>query len=162
MDNLGYSDDGVPQQDREMRYNWLWIIQRSNNANRLTANMTIVVFDRRAHLYTPPKSEDVFTGITFTPGTSSVSVPGSPDIRAGGWVMDATISTVPGGNIRHANFYRVSALNPDPNIPGNTILELQSPIKTPSDNGGAYTNGTLLVMRGVSGVYTRPPLTPGD
>jgi hypothetical protein len=159
MDGLGYDENGAPTADRELRYNWLWIVQRPINQNRLSANLTVVVFDRRAHLYAPdPGSEFVFTGVTFTPGTTSVTVSGNPDIKPGAWVMDASVNVTlptPRPAIRHAYFYRVTAVN------GGT-LELQSPLKTPSDgNSNAYT-GTLVILRGVAGVYQRPMLTAGD
>jgi len=165
MDGLAYDDDGRPvnpaaptSADRELRYNWLWVVQRTN-ANPFAASLTVVVFDRRAHLYAPAGSEQVFTA-TANVGTSSVALSGTPDVKPGGWIMDATVTQISAGGpwIRNANFYRVTAVN------GNT-LELQSPIKTPttalSPAPGSYT-GTFVVMRGVSGVYVRPPLSAND
>jgi hypothetical protein len=160
MDTLGYDDFGNPTDEREMRYNWLWIIQRPTNSSKFAAaNMTIVVFDRRANLYAPLGSEAVYQNVLATPGTNSLIFGASPDIKPGAWIMDATVyhplaPTIGRPGIRHANFYRVSAVN-------GQQVELQSPIKTPTDNGGAY-NGTFVVLRGVSGVYSRSPLTSGD
>jgi prepilin-type N-terminal cleavage/methylation domain-containing protein len=163
MDGLGYDDDGRPLNpagtgaDRELRYNWLWVIQRTNNANKLAANLTVVVFDRRAHLYAPVGSEAVFSTVAngAVPGTSSVTLTGSPDVKPGGWIMDASVN-VPGRPlIRHANFYRVTSVS------GNT-LELQSPLKTPTDNNNTPYTGTFVVLRGVSGVYPRPPLSASE
>jgi hypothetical protein len=158
MDGLGYSDDGVPNPDREMRYNWLWFLQLPDKTNRFTANMLIVTFDRRAHMYAPAGSETVYqsTLLGTTPGTSSVTFTSAPDIKPGGWVFDLTVGTG-ASKMRNMNAYRVTAVN------GNT-LELQSPIKNPTDtiNSSLPYTGTFVVMRGVSGVYTRPPLTPGD
>lgn len=76
MDGLGYDEFGSPVDanglaDRELRYNWLWIIQRTNNLNKLTANLTVVTFDRRAHMYAPPGSEAVFNNVAFDPNPLS-------------------------------------------------------------------------------------------
>jgi len=161
MDTLGYTDDGVPTDDREMRYNWLWVLQRPNINSPYTANMTIVVFDRRAHLYAPTGSEAVYSGVTATPGQSSLTFGSAPDIKPGAWIMDGSNTTVASINtgatitIRNANFYRVTAVN-------GTQVELQSPIKNLSDNSATPYSATFIVLRGVSGVYTRSPLTAGD
>jgi len=166
LDGLGYTDDGQANQ-REMRYNWLWVIQRPTNRNQTTATMTVVVFDRRAHMYVPNGAEAVAPGVTsFAPGSTFISVNGAPDVKPGGWVMDATVGT--GANtangaarprIRHANFYQVVSVTPNG---ATTILEVQTPIKTPTDNDKSPYNGTLTVLRGVSGVYVRPPLNSGE
>jgi len=160
MDTLGYDEFGVPTDDREMRYNWLWVVQLPNCSNAKTANMTVVVFDRRAHLYAPTGSEAVYPVATVNPGTTSLVFSSAPDMKPGAWIMDATVysaanPTVGRPGIRHANFYRVTAVD-------GVNVELQSPIKTPSDNNNAAYTGTFVVLRGVSGVYSRPPLTAGD
>jgi hypothetical protein len=155
MDGLGYNDDGVPTTDRELRYNFLWVIQRPVNQNRFTANLTIVVFDNRPNLFAPVGSEQVFNNVPVTPGTSSITLGSVPDIKPGGWIMDASVGIPGRPGIRHANFYRVTAIN------GST-LELQSPIKAPSDNINAAYTGTFVILRGVSGVYQRPLLTAGN
>jgi type II secretory pathway pseudopilin PulG len=172
-DSLSYNDDGVPQNpvstlaEREWRYNWAWVVQRTNR-NPNAATLTIVVFDKRAPLFTPAGSEVAF-GANFTPGSTTVVVTGTPDLKPGGWVMDATVGIVtnfspPGPRptpLRHANFYQVVSVTPGG--AGTTNLELQTVVKAPSDTGfnpsasAGYT-GTLVVLRGVSGVYPKPPL----
>ena len=163
MDTMGF-EEGVPNGDRELRYNWLWVLQRPNVADRNTADMTVVVFDRRAHLHATLGAEDVLTA-TATPTASSVTFPATnaqTKIIPGTWIMDGTVynpnaPAIGRPGIRHANFYRVTAVvrNADDSL----SVELQTPIKTPSDNGGAYT-ATFVVWRGVSGVYVRTPLKP--
>ncbi len=164
MDGLGYDDDGRPVNpvsnnvDRELRYNYLWVVQRSLQQNTSSANLTVVVFDRRAPLFAPPGSEAVFSNsASFTPNSTTVVVNGSPDVKPGGWVMDASVGNVSGRPlIRHANFYQVVSVTPNG---ANTILELQTPVKTASDNSPNQYTGTLVVLRGVSGVYARASLT---
>jgi hypothetical protein len=150
MDGMGYDEfgrafdpGGNPSADREFRYNWFWIVQRTNNANKTAANLTVVVFDKRAHLHAPPRSEEVFAA-TF-----------SPDLRAGNWVMDATVAQEPAGNwVRHAHLYRVARVEPQG---ANTLVDLETPVRRLDGSPNPYT-GTLVIVRGVSGVYARTPL----
>ena len=160
-DTMGYDQDMRPTPDREYRYNWMWIIQRPLNSNRYAASMTVVVFDNRPHLFAPAGVEVLFSA-GFTPGATAVLVNhaanAGPDLKPGAFVMDATVN----GRIRHANPYQVVSVTPDPADPTKTTLELQTPIKTPTDNNPAFYNGTLVVLRGASGVYTRSPLASGE
>jgi len=189
VDSLGYNDNGTPTNDLEMRYNWLWVLQRPemtmnstnsnpqnqnpnnnlyNNANGLSkVNMTVVVFDRRAFLYPPSNVQgfEIVMGATFTTGLSTVTISNAAsqaalDLKPGTWVMDATIN--PAANpfpIMQANFYRVVSVV---QVNGQVNLELQTPIIPPVGYpplGFSYP-GTLVALNGVSGVFVRPPLTP--
>jgi hypothetical protein len=169
MDGLGYDDDGHPRTDRELRYNYLWVIQRSLNANQYSAGLTVVVFDNRPNLYAPAGAEGVFstTASGVVPNTNSVTLldnaAGPPDVKPGNWIMDATVdpSGVAGGGtrIRQANFYQVVSVSPGLMGANTTTLELQAPLKQSTDpRVGSYT-GTFVVLRGVSGVYVKPPLS---
>jgi len=170
-DGITADDNGNPTPEREFRYNFLWVVQRPRNADRFHANLTIVVFDRRAPMYVPPRSEQVFHNVTFNPGQTSLlleHIPGvSPnqlEIRSGDWVMDGTIYDPSSGiavdrpGLRHAYFYRVTAMT---ETTTGTLLEIQPPLRTPADGNLASYRGTLILLRGVSGVFVRHPLT-GD
>lgn len=186
VDSLGYNENGTPTNDLEMRYNWLYVLQRpqaafdytsatppgpNNNLYNSTGlsmmNMTVVVFDRRAFLY-PPSSVPGFETVlsaSFTTGLTTVAI--SPanalqalDLKPGSWVMDATIASPQNAYpIRQANFYRVVSVV---ELNGQVNLELQTPISPPvgySPLGFTYT-GTLVALNGVSGVFVRPPIVP--
>jgi prepilin-type N-terminal cleavage/methylation domain-containing protein len=159
-DTMGYDDDMRPTPDREYRYNWMWVIQRPLNSNRYAAYMTVIVFDDRAHLFAPPGSEALF-GARFEPGQTAVTVNHAannpPEVKPGAWVMDATIVAANRPLIRHANPYEVVSVTPVSAT--QTILELQTPVKTPTDNNRAGYDGMLVVLRGACGAYTRSPLT---
>ena len=180
MDGLGYNENGTPSTsggavERELRYNWLWVIQRPDNSNRNTASMTVVVFDKRAFQYAPQNAEAVFpsggtqaTTIAMVPLSTTIQIPttqGIPAVQKGGWIMDAT----PG--LRHAIFYRVVSVTDNPNnvmviagiptVVPTTDLELQTPIRRLDGGTGPYP-GTLIFMAGVSEVFERPNLTPND
>ena len=166
-DTVGYDEDLRLTADREYRFNSMVIIQRPLNRNQFAANMTIVVFDDRPHLFAPQGVETVHSA-TFTPGTTVVTVnvpPANLEVVPGNWIMDATVLpptvTAVTPLVRHANPYQVVSVNPDPNNANVTLLELQSPVLTTDTSTlpRAYT-GTLVVLRGVAGVFPRPPLSP--
>ncbi|MBX9622196.1 MAG: prepilin-type N-terminal cleavage/methylation domain-containing protein [Gemmataceae bacterium] len=150
-------DSGVV--DREYRYNWLWVIQLPRVGDSNTATLTVVVFDKRTHLFVPNLAEAGLTA-TFTPGQSAVTVPTTQGVilAKGGWVMDGTILPAsPGPLTRHAQFYRIVSATDD--AAGNTVLELDRPVRRLDGTTGQYT-GTLVVLAGVSEVFERPNLTP--
>ena len=169
MDGLTFGENGdVPSttntaEMRELRYNWMWVLQRPVNRDRHTVRMQVVVFDRRVHMYAPPKSEDVHGGVTFTPGDTMITgVPLSAEVRKGTWIMDATID--PARGLRHAEFYRVVSVTEGAN---SYTLEVNRPVVRAdgltsfvTPNPYAYT-GNLVVMPAVVEVFERPMLTGG-
>ena len=169
-DTVGYDADLRLTPDREYRHNAMAVAHRPLNINRYAANLTIVVFDNRPLLFGPAGSEAVFANTTFTPGATAITVNhaanAGPNLRRGNWVMDASVNPVqPVGLparflIRHAFFYQVVSITPVSTT--QTVLELQTPIRTPTDNNMAAYNGTLIVLDGVSGVYQRRPLAAGE
>ena len=190
MDGLTYTDGGnVPGgvDMRELRYNWLWVLQRPVQRDRYTVRMQVVVFDKRVHLYAPPGTEAVLgPNVTFVPGTTSITnVPGTAEVRKGSWVMDGTVkntsdpvtptagATGAGSPpaaprvirpLRHAEFYRVTSVT---EVGGTYTLEVHKPIVRADGYSFAarpeeyqYT-GTLVVMPTVVEVFERPTLTGG-
>lgn len=158
FDGMGYDKQtGAPDTssgtiDRDIRYNWFWVLQKpSSNASPAEAKVTVVVFDRRAPMYAPAGSETVYTPTTATPGVAQVSFAAGqvPPVQKGGWLLDATVVTtnsltnpttffVPSGTadadpsatvplVRNAHFYRVvSAIE---NAAGGLDVELEVPLK---------------------------------
>jgi hypothetical protein len=160
LDGLYYDDFGKPTGERDMRYNFAYLLRQPNASNPKVCEMTVIVYDNRAHLYVRPNSEVVLrtnarpglTSLTFQLGSNDIS-----SIKAGTWLMDATVNPTPQrARLRHAFFYRVVAVNE-----ATGELELQTPIKPPSDNFDVknYYPATFVVLHGVSGVFVRPNLT---
>jgi type II secretory pathway pseudopilin PulG len=181
LDSLGYNENGTPTPDREMRYNFLWVLQRPqmmtemtsispnnlyNSNNTSITNMTVVVFDRRPPQYPPASFQgfEVVMGASLTTGSTTVAISAANsaqalDLKAGSWVMDASSNNGVSPPIRQANFYRVVSVV---QAGGVVNLELQSPIAAPTGYPplGFTYQGTLVAMSGVSGVFVRAPLTP--
>lgn len=121
LDGLGYLPTGAAnnnpsttnQIDRDLRYNWLWVIRRPDNFQRFNVEMTVVVFDKRAHMFAPPGAETVHAP-TFAqpmlppsaafpggvPGQTRLTFtnPDVPKVQKGGWLMDATVTTFDASN----------------------------------------------------------------
>lgn len=166
MDGLGYDENGRPSPDRELRYNWMWVVQRPDNREKLKADMTVLVYDRRANMYAPAGSEGWFQTLgVVLPGSNTVSLSFnagvSPDVKPGTWMVEVTDPllniTLPPNKVRGANFYQVVSSKPN----GLSLdIELNIPFKKANDSVvlGAYL-AKFVVLRGVTGVYQRPPLT---
>jgi type II secretory pathway pseudopilin PulG len=174
---------GVVQ--REMRYNWLWVLQRPNNRDRNTARMTVVVYDKRAHLFAPNSAETIFNPTFANPGQNDTRLQFStnapvPPVRKGSWLLDGTVIArqYPSGGgqawgsfVRNANFYRVVSVTTDNNV---VDVELATPLRADSlspaaPTGAAWTNTVIqpaerqfYVLSGVSDVFERNPLTAAD
>lgn len=188
LDGYGYDEGGVPLSvtgvaggtfERDLRYNWMWVLQRPDNTDTNTAKMTVVVFDKRAFQFAPAGAEQVFPSgaqpiqqIPMVPGSTVIQIPktqGIPLVQKGGWIMDAT----PG--LRHAIFSRVVSVTDNPNnmwtigpstvnVP-TTDLEIQTPIRRMdgrSDPVADAYGGTLIYFAGVSEVFERPNLRANE
>jgi hypothetical protein len=162
QDDVEFGEDGLANNangiSRTGRYTWSWVLQRPTQGNRLTTNMTVIVYDQRAYKFARNDEETAYTVevnpalnaalVGFVPGATTVSfrydtaanLP-APLIRAGQWIMDGTITPWdrasgqprPQPPMRNANFYRVTAVT-DSNPGGTTgiiTLDLQTPIKSP-------------------------------
>jgi prepilin-type N-terminal cleavage/methylation domain-containing protein len=179
LDGLGYDTNGAAvnssnQVERDMRYNWLWVLQRPSNKDQRTVGMTVVLFEKRAHLYIPRtrNPETAYNPLIATIGETHLQFPGTIPAQKGGWIVDVThtrvnntggaaAGTVPG--VRNCNFYRVVSAVQNGNV---TDVELQVPLKSDSVSGTPPTlfpqQRTFLVMDGVVEVFERAPISPLD
>ena len=168
LDGLNYDQDGIVQQGvgmRELRYSWLFVVQRPVNRDRYNLTLDVIVFDKRHPLYAPPGAESVYWAV-FTPGRTAITnVPTTAEVTKGSWVMDATV--IPGTTIRHAKAYRVVGVTEVADAGGaiTYTLELDKPVRrvdgrSSDSNPAAFAyNGTLVVLKGVFAVLERPMLT---
>ncbi|HJZ55256.1 MAG TPA: prepilin-type N-terminal cleavage/methylation domain-containing protein [Gemmataceae bacterium] len=172
LDGLTYNSDGLPASngpytaERDMRYNWLWVLQKPVTRDRNTVRMTVVVFDRRGSYATDetPFPNAVSTAkVPLRPNATALVLPATSGVQKGSWIMDATPQDTGLPTplptpvwLRHANFYRVVSVTDA--SPGNVNVELETPIKR-SDGGSTAYPGTVIVLAGVSEVFSRPNLT---
>lgn len=170
LDGLTFNEDGaVPGgfDMRELRYNWLWVVQRPVNRDRYALRMQVVVFNQRVHQYPASMTETVYRTAYTVGSTTITGVPTSAEIRRGSWVMDATLETSADGDgvtraKRHAEFYRVVSVDEN-----TGTLEVHKPIRRAdgltvgTNNAPLSWTGNLVVMPSVVDVYERPLIGPG-
>jgi len=136
LDGLGYNTFGLSDApgtqlsppppipstvDRETRYNWLWVLQQPDLNSSTSANMVVVVFDKRTHLFAPPTAEQLFTPVAV-PGSNaglvgstqvSFTQGSAPPVQKGDWLMDVTVTHMDCG----ANVYIPNNPPPIPSLP---------------------------------------------
>jgi hypothetical protein len=142
--------------EREDRYTWAYMMHLVDASKVQTGtwlpsyvNCTIVVYSGRPQSVV---NENVYQNVSLAANSNTIQLNygGSrPSIRAGGWVLDATVVDATGAVDPHGDFYRVVSVTDDP-VSANTVnLELQTPIKHNS------TAGVIIVMEGVAEVFEK-------
>ena len=164
---------------KELRYNWLWVLQRPNNGDQTLSRMTIVVFDKRSHLYAPTSAEQAgYTPIAAAVGSATVSFATGTEpagLRKGMWLLDGTTTydSYMGttlqyySKIRNANWYRVVSVTPNG---AQVDVELHQPLKpdtktrfvpnttTPIPDA-LFNERRFIQLAGVADVYEKAPLS---
>ncbi|MBN9520627.1 prepilin-type N-terminal cleavage/methylation domain-containing protein [bacterium] len=157
LDGMGYDKaTGAPDTssgtiDRDIRYNWLWILQKTQSSSQ--AKMTVVLFDRRAPMYAPAGSETVYTPSYAEPDKTQVSFAAGqvPPVQKGGWLLDATVVT--------ADFIT------DPTNPAYVVPSKADGVPPPSapPNFQAWVrNANFYRVASVTQEHTRPRSTAGS
>lgn len=182
LDGTGYDANGravnaAGQVERDMRYNWLWVLQRPNNRDRKTVGVTVVVFDKRAHQYLPRgrNPETAYNPSIAQVGQTRLTFASAVPVQKGGWIADVTwtasfvvsgqgATAVRSPGVRNFTFYRVVSVTENG---GAFDIELQTPLradaKSQRDNRTVNaTDRRFLVMDGVSEVFERSPISPSD
>ncbi|HYH65830.1 MAG TPA: prepilin-type N-terminal cleavage/methylation domain-containing protein [Urbifossiella sp.] len=165
LDGFGYDLNGQPTTvgggttiDRDLRYNWLWVIQKPD-AGAAPTNVTVVTFDKRAPGYAPTGTplETVWTPEVAAVGQTLVTFKGRydnntvPTVQRGGWLLDCSIALIDRSSpvgpkavdfagsanrdltkhqpwIRNAHFYRVVSVAENTTV-GGIDVELEVPLR---------------------------------
>ncbi len=168
LDDMNFEiDTAVPvaNLERSGRYNWSAVIQRPQNAPNNTANLTILVYDKRSPSYVAPNEEQRFvltaeetaalpyTLKSYNTGSAGMTLgyrAGSarPTVTKNRWVMLHTASN------KAISFYRIISVNDE------TADELQLELQTPVSVDHADTTTTrAIVFGGLAEVFERPLLS---
>jgi hypothetical protein len=169
LDDIRFGTNGTPdlstgEVEREGIITWAYLLRRPRANVATDVEMQVVVFNKRPIRLsqdTAQPNEYAFSAafdtsankvtLSWNPGNGQAA----PQIRTGGWILDATIETAANGNpVPHGFFYRVT----DVNDLGNNTMELQV-------DGGfrefaqGQTNltGTVIIMDGVAEVFYKGP-----
>ena len=163
---------------RNSPYSWGYTIRRPISSDRSVVESSIVVFDSRSLSLTANLNlgEYVYPKEAyFNPNNSTVVVgpftaPNGPPIRAGNWIMDATVyKTAAGAGSQHNYWYRVLATQ-DVTVGINTyaVFEIQGVIRgfsnfpnamvaDPTNAASTAYQGTVVILDGVAEVFERGP-----
>jgi hypothetical protein len=179
LDDIEYGPDGYPADTnqtgaadpvvRNGRYNWAAVVQQPNVQNPTTADLKILVFERRTPGVAPADAEAAYTigpataNVLYPPfqvGSTQVVIPDVLDnlkIRVNGWIMDGTVSNDPTSVTTAAVNTAAGTVTMPVHVgirnaqfyriqaitedPANnrTIVELNTPIRPPT--GGAGVGG---------------------
>jgi len=147
---------------RDPRYSFAYMVRLPNPSLLIAGNVTVVVYSGRP--IPPPASlpgeyayalsnSTTYTGTggtyAATQNTITISSTSQPNVKPGGWVLDATMSDTSNGP--HGYFYRVTdVVN---NGDGTYTLQLQTNLRvaiTPSGNAGQ-----IMVLDNVVEVFEK-------
>jgi prepilin-type N-terminal cleavage/methylation domain-containing protein len=160
LDDINFVETAQPDLStgavqRESTISWAFLARRPRRSIPSVVDVSIVVYNKRPLRLTTglnPK-EDAYAAVYDT--TQNVIqltwTTQQPTLRAGDWVLDATIEPFNGRPRPHGFFYRLT----DVNATGAKTLELR--VATPFREftpGGQY-NGVVMVLDGVSEVIEK-------
>lgn len=150
--------------EREYKFQWAYMLQRPTTADTdpTKVDLKVVVFKNRP-LLLAGVTERLYAG-KITSGQSNVvtidwsAVGTYPQVRPGGWILDATLTPVGGVADKSArsNFHRVVAMK------DISSSEVEIEVQTPFGGSGAVVinNLQIIVMEGVAEVFRRGPGRP--
>ncbi len=142
--------------ERYGQFSWAYLLRRPRTAEESVVDMEVVVYSGRNLQL--PLGESVYWGVSFDPSTTLVQVDYSggekPDVRKGGWVLDATLTAIgansgtPGKPDPHGFFYRVVGVSDV--SPTVVALELQN-----KPRKATGPEGVLIVLDNVIEVFDK-------
>jgi hypothetical protein len=158
----GLADLSTGQVEREGGYSWAYLLRRPRRPSTDVVDMSIVIYNQRplrlaggvnptenAYNAVFDNTQNVIT-LTWNPNQGQTQ----PALRAGGWVLDATIlpSPVPGKLPQpHGFFYRVTEVVQTG--PNTVQLSCATPFK--EFPAATQTNGVVMVLDGVAEVIEK-------
>ena len=170
--------------DRDVRYNWAWVVQHQGDP--ASANVTVVVYDKRAFEFAARGYETVHIPNAAQRGQSRISFARGtePVVQKGGWLVDVTVTTLdyqnnvyipptappappkgspqPRPGVRNAQFYRVVSVT---DTGTDVEFELDSQLradtgddsdKSTGNTGLNVTNRRFAALAGVAEVFVLP------
>jgi hypothetical protein len=169
LDDIRFANNGTPdlstqEIEREGAITWAYLLRRPRANVATDVEMQVVAFNKRPIRLsgdTAQPNEYAFPNAVFDTSANKVTLswnPGlgqaAPQIRTGGWILDATIETAANGNpVPHGFFYRVT----DVNDLGNNTMELQVDGGFREFAQGTTVTGTVIIMDGVAEVFYKGP-----
>lgn len=178
LDDYEFERVGSPQRipgelsfpnTRDLAYSWTYMMQRPKASDPNVVNVSVMVFRRRPMALTTQLNLRELVYQTagaaqqkFDVNRSVVTIDHSvmgepPPVKAGDWILDASIAQAGGKRYSHANFYRVVSVTELNDT--QTELEVQTPLRGfaapfPQPSPGVFT-GTVIIFEGLVEVFER-------
>jgi prepilin-type N-terminal cleavage/methylation domain-containing protein len=159
-DDIDFADGGAPNApfDRNGLYSWAWLVRRPKRSDPTVVNLAVVVYSNRPLRLTQGLNprENTYSA-TFDTVNNRVRVTWTagqptPEIRAGGWFLDATVEAAGGVvSMPHGTFYRARDVV-QPNIANTIDLIPDTPLQDFLNNG---TVGNVILLDGVVEVFAK-------
>jgi hypothetical protein len=140
---------------RNIKFTYAWLFRMPRAGSPNVVDVSTLVFNGRVPdqlgFGAPSDQEMVIGNVTFVPTQNQLVLPlpaagqTNPDLRAGQWILDATIAPNPnaGSPTSLAGFfYRVVTVVEDP-VTGQMTIEVQTPLRGWPQAGGI---GTIVVF----------------
>jgi prepilin-type N-terminal cleavage/methylation domain-containing protein len=141
----------------DTRYSYAYMVRRPYAANSSTYDVTIVVYSGRSISASLGAIEELaFNGAQFVQGSTSVRVPFSgslPAIKAGGWILDASMFDQTGTMSPQGYFYRV--VDVLDNGDSTMTVELQTPARQSTTSTDPAKQGMMLYLDNVAEVFEK-------
>jgi hypothetical protein len=167
LDDIAFDTNGIPSAaggsvERAGKYSWAWLLRRPKTGVKTSCDMTIVVYEQRS-LSTGVRGavkefDFAATWSAARPNVVTLQWPAGtapPQVREGGWILDATPVFKPGTNPPkhtsqgHAKFYRVVSVG---DLAGNTVeIELDKSVQNAADF--TLNPARFVVLEGVVEVF---------
>lgn len=144
--------------EREYKYQWAYMLHRptTGDTDPTKVDLKVVVFKNRP-LLVAGVTERVYAAKVQEQNVVRIdwsAVGTYPQVRPGGWILDATLTPVAGVADKSArsNFHRVVAMK------DYSTTEVDIEVQTPFPSG--IVNLQIVVMEGVAEVFRRGPGRP--
>jgi hypothetical protein len=167
LEDIRFGKIGVPLNplDRETNFSYAYMYRRPLMSTGAVTELAVVVYNRRpiaAAAGAAPANEPEFTAVgvnntTFNPTSNTITFSiaagqPKPALRAGTWVLDATVKARTPANpytVVNSYFYRAVSVE---ETPANTfVIEVNTPLR----NWAAAGTGRLILMEGVVEVFDK-------
>lgn len=159
LDDLEFNRDGKPVTPLtyQGKYTWMYMFQRHNNTLTREVNLTVLVMSTRPSdipSYEAWYSTVFAVGANYNRVQLTCSKTDRPQIKKGGWIMDPGSAEAPGGY-----FYRVVAVNEDPEEPSNQTIKMTLDVEPAITGRNSNEVGIVFVWPQLTEVFDRGRLT---
>jgi hypothetical protein len=138
------------------RYSLAWFCRMPRAGAPNVVDVSTLVFSGRSLDFVGFGTQESNYAATFLPQSSQITIQGTPDLRRGSWILDATLqdptNAVPTLKPR-GFFYRVVSVNDNGN--GTLTVEVQQPLRGCPDPTlyPTGTTGTVIVFDNLVEVF---------